>query len=382
MRNGAVATDNYRYPFLTAQDRFVPRKSEPDGPLDPAAAFRTHHYLDPHVFGPAAAQRHEQAQTDAKEPDVKLLWIVGSNAVGQVANAEEKRAALAQRSGASLPPAGATTQQIIDTLTARMNEGGLAAVQQEIYPNPTTEFADLVLPARGRGEEDFVRFAGERRLRLYGRFQDPPPHTSGELRCEADWRVFADVARALLPEGTSFDGAGTLPDGHTLDQPLTAANFGWQRSPEVFDELTAAGRSNLAGDFRLDRLGAGGHDRLRRRGPRGYLIPLAENPDQPPDLTPQGDDVRSLRRAPGLTKTTLKDETGADVEVRFASHFVRADWRTIAHDFEQNRPRATGASTSCGIPSSRTFATRPSAPAGPTHCRARSSRSIPPMRRS
>ena len=331
LRGTAVVTDNYRYPFLLAQDRFA----GPNG-----APFFTHHYFDPHVFGPAAAQRHAHGPTLAQEPDVRLLWVIGSNAVGQVANAEEKRAALAARRGPNLPPAGATVPQIIATLVARMQAGGLVVVQQEIFPNPTTEFADLVLPARGWGEEDFVRYTGERRLRLYGRFQDAPIHlASGEMRCAPDWQIFAAIARALLPPGTTCDGAGTLPAGYTTYPPLAATHFAWSRSRDLFDELATAGCSNLAGDFNLNLLGAGGHDRLRRRGARGYLLPLAPNPDAPPTMTPQGDDLRSLRRQK-FTTEKLKDAQGADVDVPASYYFIRADWRTIAEDFENNRPRA------------------------------------------
>lgn len=64
-------------------------------------------------------------------------------------------------------------------------------VNQEIYPiNPIgTQYADIVLPAATWGEENFTRCNGERRIRLYQKFYDPP----GEAK--PDWQIVAILAK-------------------------------------------------------------------------------------------------------------------------------------------------------------------------------------------
>ena len=66
-------------------------------------------------------------------------------------------------------------------------------MQQEIYTNALTEFADILLPAATWGEEDFARMQGERRLRLYSKFMDAP----GEAK--PDWWIAAQVAMVSPP---------------------------------------------------------------------------------------------------------------------------------------------------------------------------------------
>ena len=47
--------------------------------------------------------------------------------------------------------------QVRDLLKARMDNGGMVIVHQEIYANALTEFADIVFPAAAWSEEDFAR---------------------------------------------------------------------------------------------------------------------------------------------------------------------------------------------------------------------------------
>ena len=119
---------------------------------------------------------HPRARVQHPE-DIRLLWIVGSNAAGQMGNAQAKWRRVRERQGSeSQFPASTKPGVTLRNLKKRIKNSGLVIVQQDIYPTPTTQFADLILPAAGWGEEDFTRYTGERRLRLYGKFQDPPAH--------------------------------------------------------------------------------------------------------------------------------------------------------------------------------------------------------------
>ena len=90
-------------------------------------------------------------------------------------------------------------ERVREVLRERVDNGGMVLVQQEIYPNVLTEFADIVLPAAPWGEDDFARMQGERRLRIYSKIMDPP----GDAR--ADWWIVAQVARRMGFDWTDFN---------------------------------------------------------------------------------------------------------------------------------------------------------------------------------
>ena len=94
----------------------------------------------------------------------------------------------------------------------------MVVAHQDIYPVAPigTEYADLVLPAATWGEEDFTRCNGERRLRLYSKFADPP----GEAR--PDWWIIAGFARKM-----GFKG------------------FDWKDSNQIFEEAARFGRKGV-----------------------------------------------------------------------------------------------------------------------------------------
>lgn len=313
------------YPFYNATDYFGV-KADPND----SQSFRTHHYFDAHLVGGRIAERHphshgKTANPKQERPDIQLLWIIGSNSVGQIGNAQEKAKAIQDRrkSNQSLP-SSAEKDEIVRVLSKRMKAGGLVVVQQDIYPNPTTEFADLVLPAAGWGEENFTRYTGERRLRLYGKFQDAPlyrdPH-GGELdqRCVPDWGIFKEIARRLLPDDAGGNG---LPEVY-CGVELSAADFSWETSEQIFRDM--AHNSQLSGSLGALEKSPGpeplGHDRLRKRGSRGYIIPVTKKPD--------ADEFDERHR-------TKVDPPLPD---KHPYAFVRADWREIQKDFAQNQPR-------------------------------------------
>ena len=67
-------------------------------------------------------------------------------------------------------------EDIIETLKKRVDSGGTVVLNQDIYLRDPigAKYADIVLPVATWGEHDFIRANGERRLRLYSKFYDPP----------------------------------------------------------------------------------------------------------------------------------------------------------------------------------------------------------------
>jgi len=106
-------------------------------------------------------------------------------------------------------------QEIIDTLKARADSGGMVIINQDIYLRDPigAQFADIVFPAATWGEEDFLRANGERRLRLYQKFYDAP----GDAK--PDWWIIAQLSKRM-----GFDG------------------FDWKNSNEVAEEASRFSR--------------------------------------------------------------------------------------------------------------------------------------------
>ncbi len=128
----------------------------------------------------------------ALEKKIRALWIIGTNPI------------------VSFPNLG-VLRQALETVE-------FLVVQDGFHPTPTTELADLVLPAAIWGEKEGTYTNSERRVSKVNRAVAPP----GEAR--ADFDVFLDVAAALGCRDELFHG--------------------WQTPRDAFDEWTrvSAGR--------------------------------------------------------------------------------------------------------------------------------------------
>ncbi len=136
------------------------------------------------------------------EGNTRFMWVIGTNWVGAMAATERLRERLDELTRRTGPEVRTTnTQRAIQALKARVDAEGTVVVHQELYPNATTEYADLVLPAAGWGEETTARMSAERRLYLYEKVADPP----GEAM--PDWRIAAAIAQRMGFEG--FDWPDT-----------------------------------------------------------------------------------------------------------------------------------------------------------------------------
>ncbi|MEK7444031.1 MAG: arsenate reductase (azurin) large subunit [candidate division NC10 bacterium] len=184
--------------------------------------------------------------------NVRFAWVVGTTWCQAMAGSQELMDAFGRMTRqsphqiASFDPKAA-----IETLRRRVDSGGMVVVDQDIYPvDPIgTSFADLILPAATWGEDDFTRCNGERRLRLYSRFYDPP----GEAK--PDWWIIAGFARKM-----GFEG------------------FDWKDSNDVFEEAARHGRGGVLNyhplTVKAKRDGKRSHDLLREYGTEGIQTPI------------------------------------------------------------------------------------------------------------
>jgi arsenite oxidase large subunit len=183
---------------------------------------------------------------------VRFAWVIGTTWLQAMAASQELMDVFGKmtRGNAhqvkSFDPASA-----IETLKKRVDSGGMVVVDQDIYPvDPIgTQFADLVLPAATWGEEAFTRCNGERRLRLYSRFYDPP----GEAK--PDWWIIAGFAQKM-----GFKG------------------FEWKDSNAVFEEAARFGRGGVLNYHPLvakaKHEGKRAHDLLGEYGTEGIQTPI------------------------------------------------------------------------------------------------------------
>ncbi|MFQ5434839.1 MAG: arsenate reductase (azurin) large subunit [Anaerolineae bacterium] len=183
---------------------------------------------------------------------VRFAWVIGTTWTGAMAASQElERTFRRMTSEHPVQITSTDKQAIIDTLIRRVDEGGMVVVDSDIYPVEPfiTEFADIVLPAAAWGEHDATRNNGERRLRLYSRFYDPP----GEAK--PDWWAIAQFA-----------------------QKMGFAGYEWEDDNDVFEESARFSRGGHR-DYnilvwRARQMGMKAHDLLRTLGTEGIQTPI------------------------------------------------------------------------------------------------------------
>ena len=183
---------------------------------------------------------------------LRFAWVIGTTWLQAMAASDELAAAFRRRTRESQHQiTSATREDAVAALTARIDDGGMVVVDQDIYMvEPIgSEFADLVLPASGWGESDFARCNGERRLRLYAKISDPP----GDAR--PDWWIISRFAQRM-----GFEG------------------YDWNEANDVFEQAARFGRKDILNYHPLvvyaGRLGMKGHDLLRELGTHGIQTPV------------------------------------------------------------------------------------------------------------
>jgi arsenite oxidase large subunit len=215
-------------------------------------------YVRPPYPGGRPALNVDEA---VRRGETKVLWIGGCNPVLTTLRAEAFEQSLRSRgapvrealkSTAGRPP-GERAAAVVEALKA----GGMFIIVQDIYKTATAERAHLVLPAAQWGEMNLTSINGERRLRLYERFMDPP----GEA--VPDWAILARYAQRLRQL--------YLADNN----PLMANRFldyAWRTDEDVFIHA----RYQFKGDASDPIEGYAGvtYDLLRKLGNNGIQTPV------------------------------------------------------------------------------------------------------------
>jgi arsenite oxidase large subunit len=191
---------------------------------------------------------------------LRFAWVVGNTWVGggsahagalyeQVRQQARASPAQLEKGKAFAADGTVNIDYVLEIFRARVNQGGMVFVQQDMYPQPLTALADIVLPAASWGEVPFTRMQGERRLRHYAQIVDAP----GETR--ADWKIVADIAKRM-----KFDG------------------FDWPDENAVFEEAASRSATNEQSYLELVNLakaqGKTGHQLLASLGTEGIQCPI------------------------------------------------------------------------------------------------------------
>lgn len=228
------------------------------------------------------------------EGKTRFMWVIGIDWVGAVGASQffaSKLRKLTEPHVTSTDP-----DEVVKQLKARIDDGGMALVLQNIYPPPDTiEYADLILPAATWSEEDFTRANAERRLRLYSGFMKPP----GEAK--PDWQIIALVAKEM-----GYDG------------------FDWRNSNEVFEEAASVSKGGMLDYVALVEStrsrGVKAHELLRQLGTTGIQLPAKiENGE----LT-------------GTPRLYGDQKFGTDSK---KAMFVKAEWDVVEKRLEMLKPR-------------------------------------------
>ncbi|MBI2379587.1 MAG: arsenate reductase (azurin) large subunit [Gammaproteobacteria bacterium] len=182
----------------------------------------------------------------------RFTYVVGTTWVQAMTASSGLRESLQKLTrGNPHQPTSLDPAHLLAVLKQRVDSGGMVLVDQDIYPVAPvgTEFADIVLPASGWGEQDLTRANGERRIRLYSKFYDAP----GEAK--ADWWIAAQIGKRMGYSG-----------------------FDWKDSNEIFEEAAWHGRSGVTSYLQLVEFakthGKSGHQMLREFGTTGIQAPV------------------------------------------------------------------------------------------------------------
>ncbi len=206
-------------------------------------------------------------------------------------------------------------RHIIQTFKDRADSGGLVMVDQDIYPvKPiNTNFADLVLPASGWGEEDLTRANGERRIRIYEKFYDAP----GESL--PDWRIAQMFAKRMGYSG-----------------------FDWEDSNAVFEDAAFINKGRRTSYVALVEYarahGRKGHDILREMGSTGITAPVRWEDGKLVGTKRLHDTTLKTGTAYGLTKISprylrkFKTATGR-------ANLLKAPWELFADYYDFMEPK-------------------------------------------
>ncbi len=210
----------------------------------------------PRVFSPekAAGRRKKEIDLDrwVESGNLRFAWVIGTTWCQAMAASQELMQSFQRMTrDHEHQITAADFANASDALKRRVDSGGMAVVHQDIYLRDPigSQYADLVLPAATWGEEDFSRCNGERRLRLYSKFCDPPG------QAKPDWWIISRFA-----------------------QQMGFADYDWKDSNDVFEQAARFGKKGILNYHPLvdyaQRAGLRGHELLRKLGTHGIQTPV------------------------------------------------------------------------------------------------------------
>lgn len=198
---------------------------------------------------------------------------------------------------------------IVAALKKRMDEGGMFLIQQDIYPNSLTPFADIVLPAATWGETDLARCQGERRLRLYSQISDAPG------QAKPDWWILQQIAQKMGYEGWDYKDANDV-----FEAAAEKSKGGKYDYWHIVQEAKKSGKK--------------GHDFLRDMSTNGFQLPARMVNGK----------LTETKRLHDETFPEEEKETAAKVIYQFNTAsgkaiFMKGDWDLVKETFEKFRPQ-------------------------------------------
>jgi arsenite oxidase large subunit len=215
-------------------------------------------YVRPPYPGGRPALNVDEA---VRRGEVKCFWVGGCNPVLTTMRAESFEAALIER-GKPVRDALAKTEgrpigERVTAIVEALKAGGMFLIVQDIYMTATARHAHLVLPAAQWGEMNLTSINGERRLRLYERFMDPPG------QAVPDWQIMARFARRLRKL--------YLKDRNPL-QANRFLDFDWRGDEDVF--IHARYQYDGSANDPMEGYAGITYDLLRRLGNNGIQTPV------------------------------------------------------------------------------------------------------------
>jgi len=240
-----------------------------------------------------------------RDGEISHWHVIGNDPLRHSYSTQDLRNRVRERTSGPQPQS-ADIDEIERAFRERIESGGMIITHQEIYPNTTTEYADIVLPAlaveAGEGG-NYHRWNGERRLRHYAGFMEGPSNA------KADWEIFK-----------------------RLGQRLGADDMNWERPEEIFTEIT---RDYEGGEHDMHAIYEVAED--QGKTPAELMRELDTDGVQMPTYV---DDDGELA---GTPRIHAPDESDRQIEHRFHTStgkaiFQRADWERVADVYEQVSP--------------------------------------------
>ena len=188
-----------------------------------------------------------------------VYWIAGCDPALTTLNAQNHRNALARRSTlvkeALDGVIGGSIDDRVAAIMGAIQKGGLFVPLSNLYMVTTARNAHVVFPAANWGEFNITSMNGERRMRLYSKFMDPPGIA------KPDWAIYAQVAQRLRQ---------LFADAGNAEMAKRFEGFAWNSDEDVFEE---GYRKNAKGGEFVT------YERLRAMGTNGFQEPATDFKD-------------------------------------------------------------------------------------------------------